>query len=339
VAPEASVTQRRAPAIGGQTVAWQDFSFTGNPLEPEVVAHDLDAGVSTRLTFNAHLERDIAVSPNGNIVGFTQCDTSGASCDVFKAIRSGAGWATTAVTSGSGEEGTADTNGALIAYDSTRAGETDIFYQALTGGAEQQLALTSLDVNPNVSGSLISFERSAPPAGQRDVYVYDTATDTLYQLTDTPEDESLSDISVSQSGLVRVVYQQLDDGNFNIYARSFTLPSTFSAHVQQPVDGDGTSTFNASRGVVPLKFALSENGSPTCDLPPATLRLTRTGGTSPGPIDESLYTGSPDSGAQFRVADCQYHYNLNPRALGAGSYLAEILINGAAAGAARFDLK
>jgi hypothetical protein len=77
----------------------------------------------------------------------------------------------------------------------------------------------------------------------------------------------------------------------------------------------------------------------TCELPPATLRLTRTGGVSPGPIDESLYARSPDSGAQFRIADCHYHYNLSPRPLGPGSYLAEILINGVAAGAARFELK
>lgn len=120
--------------------------------------------------------------------------------------------------------------------------------------------------------------------------------------------------------------------------RAFTL-ATFAAQVQPPVNADGSSTFNAKRGVVPLKFTLSEDGSPTCDLPPATLRLTRTGGTSPGPIDESVYSSPADSGSDFRVADCEYHYNLNAKALGAGSYLAEILIDGSVVGEASFELK
>jgi hypothetical protein len=342
LAPDASPSSRRAPAIGGQTVAWQDFSFTGNPLEPEAVAHDLTTGVSTRLTDDHLLELDITVSPDGNVVVFSQCSTSGSSCQLLKATRQGAGWTTVAMTlSGETQNAgfTPDTNGALITYSATRAGETDIFYQPVAGGTEQQLALVGVETNPNVSGTLISFDRAASQGAARDIYVYDTATDTLYQLTDTAADESLSDISVSPTGLVRVVNQVLEAGNFNVYARSFTLPRALAAETQQPVDADGSSSFNAKRGVVPLKFALTENGRATCELPPATLRLTRTGGSSPGPIDESLYTGSPDSGSQFRVTDCQYHYNLSPRPLGPGGYLAEILINGAAAGAARFELK
>lgn len=114
---------------------------------------------------------------------------------------------------------------------------------------------------------------------------------------------------------------------------------TFAAQVQPPINADGTSTFSANRGIVPLKFTLTENGVPTCGLPAATLRLTRTGGAAPGPIDESLYTGSADSGSIFRIADCQYHHNVNARALGPGSYLAEILIDGALVGGARFELK
>jgi hypothetical protein len=337
VAPEAS--NRNAPAIGGQTVAWQDFSFNASPVEPEVVLHDLAAGPSTRLTNNALLERDVAVSPDGNVAAFTQCNSSGTSCDVLMATRSGGVWTTSALTSGSGEEGTADTNGQLVVYSSTRAGDTDIFIQSAGGGPERQLALPGEETNPNVSGTLISFERAALPGGARDVYLYDTATDTLYQVSKTPGDEFLSDISVSSSGLVRVVYMVREAGNFNVYASSFVLPAALAAAVQQPIDADGSSTFKANRGVVPVKFALSKDGSPTCELPPATLRLTRIEGASPGPIDESLYTGSPDSGSDFRITDCRYHYNLNPRPLGPGSYLAEILINGTAAGAARLELK
>jgi hypothetical protein len=90
---------------------------------------------------------------------------------------------------------------------------------------------------------------------------------------------------------------------------------------------------------VPLKFSLSDVGTPTCDLPPATLRLTRLGGASPGPIDEGVYGGSADSGSTFRFADCEYHYNVATRLLGSGFFLAEVLIAGVVVGDARFELK
>jgi hypothetical protein len=113
----------------------------------------------------------------------------------------------------------------------------------------------------------------------------------------------------------------------------------FSAEVQPPINADGTSSFNARRGVVPLKFTLTENGIPTCILPPATLRVSRIAGNTATPVDESLYTGSLDAGLGFRIADCEYHYNLDPRPLGPGTYLAEILIDGDVVGAARFELR
>lgn len=120
---------------------------------------------------------------------------------------------------------------------------------------------------------------------------------------------------------------------------SFTTPAGFAAEVQPPINADGSSTFNANRGVVPLRFTLTEDGNQTCDLPPATLRLTRTGGTSPGSIDESVYSGPSDNGSDFRITNCAYHYNAYARALGPGAYLAEILIDGAVVGEARFELK
>jgi hypothetical protein len=48
LAPQAS-SQRRAPAIGGNTVAWTDFEFG----QSEVLVHDLGTAVATRLTNDA----------------------------------------------------------------------------------------------------------------------------------------------------------------------------------------------------------------------------------------------------------------------------------------------
>lgn len=125
-----------------------------------------------------------------------------------------------------------------------------------------------------------------------------------------------------------------------ITVRPVTPPAaTLTAQVAQPINADGSSTFSVKRGVVPVKFTLSSDGTPTCDLPDATLRLTRLGATDPGVIDESTYLSPADTGSAFRVADCQYVYNLSVRALTPGSYRAEILIAGNAVGSATFQLR
>jgi hypothetical protein len=110
-------------------------------------------------------------------------------------------------------------------------------------------------------------------------------------------------------------------------------------HVQQPIDADGSSVFNAKRGVIPVRFTLTMNGSPTCQLPPATIAVTRTVGSVVGPVDESVYAASADSGSGFRTSDCQYVYNLAASSLSAGRYRIEIAIDGITVGDAEFSLR
>ena len=101
----------------------------------------------------------------------------------------------------------------------------------------------------------------------------------------------------------------------------------------------GTSIFNVRRGVVPVKFRLTCDGNPTCDLPPATIAVTRTAGGVIGEINESVYSSPADSGPNFRILECQYHYNLNSSALGVGTYRVDIKIDGQVVGSATFQLK
>jgi len=75
----------------------------------------------------------------------------------------------------------------------------------------------------------------------------------------------------------------------------------YAAQVQQPINADGTSVFNVRRGVVPVKFTLTQGGVATCALPPATIALNRTAGGTTGAIDESVYIGSADTGSNFRM--------------------------------------
>jgi hypothetical protein len=104
----------------------------------------------------------------------------------------------------------------------------------------------------------------------------------------------------------------------------------YKATVQQPINADGSSVFNASKGVVPVKFVLTLNNVAICALPAATIAVTRTTGGTLGTIDESVYTMSADSGSNFRIDStaCQYVYNLGAKQLGVGAYRVDILING-----------
>ena len=99
--------------------------------------------------------------------------------------------------------------------------------------------------------------------------------------------------------------------------------------------------FNAKRGVIPVKFALAANGVPTCQLPPATISLSRIAGGTLGSINEIDFTQPSDVGASFRIdtTACQYVYNLGSSSLGAGTYMVHINIGGVAAGTGQFSLK
>ena len=56
-------------------------------------------------------------------------------------------------------------------------------------------------------------------------------------------------------------------------------------------------------------------------------------------VDESVYSGCADIGSNLRIDSCQYVYNLDSSALGAGTYRVDIQINGVPVGNATFQLK
>jgi hypothetical protein len=135
-------------------------------------------------------------------------------------------------------------------------------------------------------------------------------------------------------GYVRVAHGRVDIGAFEV---QIVTPS-YTGQVQPPINADGTSAFNVRRGVVPVRFTLTLSGVATCDLPPATIAVTRTAGGVIGEVNESVYGGNADTGSNFRIDNCQYVYNLNSRALGVGTYRIDILIDGQVVGNAVFSL-
>jgi hypothetical protein len=71
------------------------------------------------------------------------------------------------------------------------------------------------------------------------------------------------------------------------------------------------------------------DGSPTCNLPPAGIKVTKTAGPGAGPVASPRSVPPSDDDTMFRVAGCQYAYNLDVDSLsGVGTYRVEAVING-----------
>jgi hypothetical protein len=86
---------------------------------------------------------------------------------------------------------------------------------------------------------------------------------------------------------------------------------------------------------------LSGGGGQTCDLPPATIQISKTPVAATGDVNEPISIQPNDNNLQFRIVDCKYMYNLATSSLsGPGKYQVTVVINGTpAAGSASFDLK
>ena len=192
-----------------------------------------------------------------------------------------------------------------------------------------------------VNNSVVSFSIASTIA---------VTTGTTYWLVVKPATTSMFDVwQHSNPGVFGPLAGSFDDGSTWEFGEVTILPAfrltastpapPYAAQIQQPINQDGTSVFNVRRGVIPVKFTLTQDGVATCALPSATIVVTRTAGGNTGPVDESIYTGSADTGLNFRIDNCQYIYNLSASALGVGTYRVDIKINGHVVGSATFQLK
>jgi hypothetical protein len=131
------------------------------------------------------------------VVVYESCGTN---CDIRQAAWNGSNWAVTALTTNSDEDKNPATDGVVVGYDSTRAGEQDIYWQHVGGDSEQRLALAGAQHNPSVSSGVMAFESIAVGDTAADLYVYQIATNRLFRITSTPDDESLNDVYVMPDG-------------------------------------------------------------------------------------------------------------------------------------------
>ena len=79
----------------------------------------------------------------------------------------------------------------------------------------------------------------------------------------------------------------------------------------------------------------------TCNLPPATIKVTKLSGLSAGAVNEPVSIQPTDNDGGFRIVDCKYMYNLATSSLsGPGRYRVAAGIGGSpASGPAEFELR
>ena len=161
-----------------------------------------------------------------------------------------------------------------------------------------------------------------------------TQVRVLHKATGATSFEDVTDDARPRDWAARTIWAKV-----NSFSPFVLATPIFTATVQSPINADGSSVFTAKRGAIPVKFTLKFGASATCVLPAATISVTRIAGTSDEVVNESTYSMAADAGSAFRISDCQYIYNLNPKALAPGKYRVDISIEGSSVGNGTFQLK
>lgn len=281
---------RQNSAIGGDTVAWVDF--TANPSTPQIMVYNTATQSVTTLASDAMANVEPAVSPDGSVVVWAKCDPSGTPCNIWEAtLGSGGTWSSAALTSGTDDNELPDTDGNIVVYQSVRSGVQGVYWQPVGGGTEQEVpypAGSFISGRPHTSGGLISFENSSS-GGTPNIFVYSLATQTDYQITSSPGlSNTLNDISVTPDGVARVVWQQQQPGSTtHVYGFIFQSPQaqapqsiSFTSTPPSPALTGGSYTPTAAGGGSgnPVLFSIDpSSASGACSLNSGTVSFTGAG--------------------------------------------------------------
>jgi hypothetical protein len=185
-------------AIGGNIIVFED-TRTGSR---ELQVHDISSGVTTLLTSGGN-NMGADISPSGDVIVWSLCTLgTSQSCQVQEAVRTAGVWTTRTVAASDGPFFGTATDGSIVAY--VRDG--DVRWQPVGGGAEGTVALGGADQAPSVADGSILFEHQTAD-GASDILLYDTRTNVLRHVTDTPgRQETLSDVAVRPDGSLAIVW-------------------------------------------------------------------------------------------------------------------------------------
>jgi hypothetical protein len=267
VSPSANTYQRNAK-IGGDTIAYEDCDSDSSLPEISISSVSDPAAPAYRLTNDLLPDHQPGLSPEGNVTVWRKCDSSYLNCHVWRAERTNGNWSTPEqVTVTDGNEYRPDTNGPVTVYGSIAANkEENVGWSVKNSSGEfvdYILDLPGLQRSPTIAGNLIAFEGVDPTGSQLDIWLYNLATNRLYQLTNTPISEALSDITIGSDGVVRVAWAQsktVSPYDTDVYAMSFVLDTTPPVITPQIQGVQGQNGWYTSD--VTLSWAITDNESP-----------------------------------------------------------------------------
>lgn len=281
-------SMRFEAAIGDQTIAWQDFCVPAcSATSSAIVAYDRTTLATTVISASPPaINQNPAISSDGSVVAWEGCTTV-TSCAVWKAVRSSAGvWNAQQLLSPlfpvTGDPHP-DTDGTVIAYAS-RASTASMAWQPVAGGTEQILNLPRSAINPSVSGGMIAFAYDATGSGSHQIVLYNVAANVLYKVTEDEfpggADKTLNDISVTPDGKVRIVWQQEENSQANVYAYTFNLPvSVPFSKFRVRVEAELTRHHDRDKFEAEGQFELGK-GSPGINPAQDSLHFSAMGGST-----------------------------------------------------------
>lgn len=252
---------RSDSAIGSATVAFIDRTLVSSG---NLHAAFIGGTGSTQVTNDGRITRRPSVGPAGNLIVYESCAASSSNCSVRQAVWDGSAWQLTNITEdGTEAEANPDTDGTVVVYDADRAGDREIAWRPVGGGAEQVLAMSGTQRNSSVNGGFVALE-SVGGSGLADLYVYDVANNRLFQVTNSPTvDESLNDVYLLPNGKVRVVWGEGEAGNRDVYGADLELPLVGPTYgfggLLAPVDPLPTLNSMKAGAAVPVKFSLGDD--------------------------------------------------------------------------------
>jgi hypothetical protein len=315
-------SNRINPAIGGNTVAYIDratgngdvFAFDlANPsLPPALVSASPDA------------EQNPNVSPDGNTIVWEDCPVSISNCIVFKGIRVAGAWNVSAVPRTALASGNPDTDGQWIVYDQLDPnGESHIHYTPVAGGPDVELLLAGHQQNPSISHGVIGFEHRSSAISPDDLFAYDIASNTLYQVTSTPlADENLNNITVLDNGDIRMVWASNTGaaGDEDIQATTFTpIAQQIPYHVCALYD---SAVARKSGAAYPIKLqlcdAVGQNLS-SASIVVHAISVTQVSSNTPAALDDTG-NANPDSDFRYDPTVSGYIFNLSTKGYATGTY-------------------
>ncbi|MEW5740420.1 MAG: hypothetical protein AB1938_15935 [Myxococcota bacterium] len=285
-------SNRIGVALGTNTVFYSDLSLA--PINEygyytgEMVVYDLASATEHRLTNDLINDMNPAVAPSGDTVVWEKCTNGLFDCEVWQAVRTGGTWTSSFV--GPMPSLGPDTNGTLVVYQGNRTGGiggTDIYMRPVAGGPEVPLEIDGEQANPSVRGGLIAFESGAS-AYAADIYLYEIATNRLFQITNSPAHESLNDVTILPSGQVRIVWN-VDQPDFtrDVYGSTFSIPPPPPTCQPQTVTLQASRQYSPSRSTdADMSFA-----SPFTFALPAEIPVTA-GNAGNHWVELKLYTAS-----------------------------------------------